>query len=136
MTAHSRKLKIVTFTLNGLAFQCQLNSWVIKNNTPNGTRFYTYCADGDFIEDGEPDYSLVLKFFADWTSNGISDYLTANDLQVAAFSLDHLPDIPGEHVRSAGNCKIMAPDLGGDVRTTERTEVTLPCIGKPVYTRL
>lgn len=136
MTAHNRKLKIVTFTLAGVPFQCQLQSWKLNNNTPDGDRFYSYCADGEFVEDGEPDYTFDLKFVADWTLSGVSDYLWTNNLQTVAYILDHLPDIPGEHVRFSGTAKIKAPTVGGDVRTTELTECTLKCIGLPVYTRL
>jgi hypothetical protein len=136
VTAHNRKLKIITFTLNGIGFQCQLQSWRLNNNTPEGDRFYTFCADGEFIEDGEPDYDFDLKFISDWTLGGVSDYLIANDLQVVAYVLDHLPDIAGEHVRFSGNAKIQAPTVGGDVRTTELTEAKLKCIGKPAYARL
>jgi len=136
VTAHSRKLKIITFTLAGVPFQCQLQTWKLNNNTNDGDRFYTYCVDGEFVEDAEPDYSLDLKFLADWTLSGVSDYLWTNDLQTVAFVLDHLPDIVGEHVRWSGNAKIKCPSVGGDVRTTEITETTLKCIGKPVYARL
>jgi len=136
VTARSRKLKIITFTLAGVSFQCQLQSWKMNNNTNDGDRFYTFCADGEFVEDAEPDYTLELKFLADWTLSGVSDYLWSNDLQVVAFILDHLPDIAGEHVRWSGNAKIKAPTVGGDVRTTELTEATLKCIGKPTYVRL
>jgi hypothetical protein len=136
MTAHNRKLKIITFTLNSVPFQCQLQSWKLNNNSPDGDRFYTYCADGEFIEDAEPDYSFDLKFLADWTLGGVSDYLWSNNLQVVGFVLDHLPDIVGEHVRWSGNAKIKAPTVGGDVRTTELTEAVLKCIGIPAYARL
>lgn len=136
MTAHNLKLKIITFTLGGVSFECQLSSWKVVNGSGDGERFYTYCADGEFIEDVEPDYQLELKFFSDWRSNGISDYLQLNDLATAGFVLDHHPDVPAEHVRWSGNCKIKAPDAGGDVRTTEVQEATLKCIGKPTYARI
>jgi hypothetical protein len=135
----SRKLKIITFTLAGTQFQCQLKSWTMNNNTEDGEKFYTYCgvgAEGEFREEAEPDYSLDLTFFADWRLNGISDYLTANDQATVAFVLDHHPDIAGEFVRWSGNLKIKAPSVGGEARTTEMTETTLPCIGKPAYTRM
>lgn len=135
----SRKLKIITFTLDGNEFQCQLSSWKVTNNTEDGERFYTFCNDtsdgGEFREDAEPQYALELKFFSDWRSGGISDYLVVNDLLVVGFTLDHLPDIVGEHVRWVGNVKIKAPTVGGDARTTEVTEVTLQVIGKPTYSR-
>ena len=135
----SRKLKVITLTLSGVQYQMQLSHWVMKNNTANGTKYYVFSGPADdFIEDGEPDYELELKFFADWRTNGISDYLTQNDLQPVGFQLDHYaayPDMVNEHARWAGNLKIKAPDAGGDVRTTELTDITLPVIGKPAYTR-
>jgi hypothetical protein len=136
MTAFNRKLKVITFTLAGVSFECQVKEWKLVNNSGDGERFYTYCTDGEFIEDTEPDYSLELKFFSDWRSNGVSDYLTLNDLATVAFVLDHHPDLAAEHVRWSGTCKIKAPDVGGEVRTTEVTEATMQCIGKPAYARL
>ena len=136
MTTHNRKIKLVEFTLGGNTFQCQVQNWRVANNTEDGEKFYAQCPDGEFREDAEPDYALELTFFSDWRLNGVSDYLTANDQATVAFQLDHHPDIAGEHVRWAGDCKIKAPPVGGDVRTTEMTEVTLPIIGKPDYTRV
>ncbi len=135
----NRKLKIITFTLGGNSFQCQLNEWHMKNGTEDGEKFYTFCGpgtEGEFREDAEPDFSLELKFFADWHLNGISDYLWLNDQLTVAFVLDHHPDLIGEHVRWAGSCKIKAPDVGGPARTTERTDITIPVIGKPAYSRI
>ena len=135
----SRKLKILTLTLGGISFQCQLQKFKMNNNTPDGERFYTYCGpgpEGEFREDAEPDYSLDMTFFSDWRSAGISDYLWLNDQLPVAFIVDHHPDIVGEHVRWTGTLKIKAPTVGGDARTTEITEITLPVIGKPTYTRI
>ena len=136
MTAHNRKLKLIEFSLDGERFECQVNKWNIANNTEDGEKFYVFCPDGEFREEAEPDYALELTFFADWRSDGVSDFLTANDQQTVAFQLDHHPDIVGEHVRWAGSVKLKAPNVGGDARTTEMTETTLQIIGKPVYTHL
>lgn len=135
-TAFNRKLKVITFALIGVNFECQLTSWKMINNTPDGERFYTYCPNGEFFEEAEPDYALELKFLSDWRPGGISDFLVANDQALAGFVLDNHPDIVGEHVRWSGDCKLKAPDAGGDVRITETQEVTLPVIGKPLYARL
>jgi hypothetical protein len=135
----SRKLRILTLTLGGISFQCQLQKWKMNNNTEDGEKFYTYCGpgpEGEFREDAEPDYSLDMTFFSDWRSAGISDYLWSNDQVAVAFVVDHHPDIIGEHVKWTGNLKIKAPTVGGDARTTEITEITLPVIGKPTYARI
>lgn len=136
MTVHNRKVKIITFTLDGISYECQVQTWNVANNTEDGERYYAQCPDGEFREDAEPDYALELTFFADWRSDGISDYLWANDLSLVDFQLDHHPDIPAEHVRWSGEVKIKAPNAGGEARTTEMTEVTLQITGKPVYARV
>ena len=136
MTAHSLKLKVITFTLAGVSFECQVKTWKMVNNSGDGERMYTFCVDGEFVEDTEPDYSLELTFFSDWRSNGVSDFLVVNDLATVAFVLDHHPDVALEHVRWSGSCKVKAPDVGGDVRTTEITEAKMQCIGKPTYLHL
>lgn len=139
MTIHNRKLKRITFTLGGNSYACQVQSWQMLNNTEDGEKFYSFCdgdEDGEFREDAEPDYAIELVLWADWQLNGVSDYLTTNDQQTVAFVLDHHPDVAGEHVRWSGSCKLKAPSVGGEARTTEKTEITLPCIGKPTYTRV
>jgi hypothetical protein len=136
MTIHNRKLKTITFDLGGTAFQGQLSTWQMVNNTPDGAKIYTYAPDGEAREETDPDYQLEMTFFADWRSGGISDYLTLNDGETAAFALDHHPDIVGEHVRWTGEVTLKAPNVGGDVRTSETTQVTLLCIGKPDYSRI
>lgn len=137
MAIHQRRLKVIELTLGDppVSYECALTSWTLTNNTDDGDKIYTYCPDGEDQEEVEPDWALDLTFYADWRENGISDYLTANDGQNAAFVLDHHPDIPEEHVRWTGTVRIKAPNVGGDARTTEQTSQTLQIIGVPVYSR-
>lgn len=137
MTAtHNRKLKLIEFDINGTQFECQVQSWKIANNSDDGEKMFSQCPDGEFREEPEPDYALELTFFADWRSNGISDFLWAHKGETLAFTLDHHPDVVGEHVQWTGSVLVRAGDVGGDARTTEMTEVTLQCVGEPTYTRL
>ncbi len=135
MTTHNRKLKIIEFTLAGTSFQCQVKTWKMNNNSEDGEKMYAFCPEGEFYEDAEPDFALELVFYSDWQSGGVSDFLWDTDQQTVDFQLDHYPDIAGEHVRWTGRCKIKCPTVGGEARTTELTEITLPCIGKPEKTR-
>lgn len=135
MTAHNRKLKVITFDLDGTEFQAQCKTWQLVNNTPDGDLVYVYAPDEEFREETDDDYALEMTFFSDWRSGGISDYLVLNDGLQVGFTLDHHPDIPAEHVRWTGQVKVKAPTVGGDVRTTEETPTTLQCVGKPVYSR-
>lgn len=136
MTAHNRRLKVITFELDSVEYQAQVTSWTMNNNTEDGDKVFTYAIDGEFREDADEDYSLDLKFLADWRASGISTYLTENDKEIVDFALDHHPNIPAEHVRWSGQLTVKAPPAGGDVRTTEMTEITLQVIGKPVFERV
>lgn len=136
MTVHNRKVKIIEFTIDGISFECQVQTWNLANNTEDGERFYSQCPDGEFREDAEPDYALELTFYSDWRSDGISDFLWEHDQETLDFVLDHHPDIAAEHVQWTGQVKVKAPNSGGEARTTEMTEVTLPIVGKPTYTHL
>lgn len=135
MAAHNRKLKQITFMIGTEEFQVQCRSWQIVNNSDDPEKQYTFAPDGEFYEDVDPSFTLEASFFADWRSDGISDYLWAHDGEVVAFQIDHHPDVPLEHVRWTGEVKIKAPSVGGEVRTTEVTEIELPIIGKPEYER-
>lgn len=139
MTVHQRRLKILTFTIGGTDYSCQVTSWTLDPGIKTGARIYTFCSAGegqnDFIEetDGEP--TLMIKFLSDWTVSGISTYLTENSMTVAAFQLDHHPDIVGEHVRWTGSVQLQAPPNGGDSRVTETQSITLPILGAvPTFT--
>lgn len=135
MSLHNRKLKQITFDLGGTDFECQVSNWQLVNNTEDGQKIYSFCPDGEAIEETDDDWSLTLTVWSDWRSGGISDYLMANDGDDVTFQLDHHPDIALEHVRWTGTVRLKAPNVGGEVKTTETQEVTLQCVGKPVYTR-
>lgn len=135
MAALNRQLKIIKLMIGSTQYEMQLNSWTMNNNTDTGDRQFTFAPDGEFVEEVSPDYSLTLKFFSDFRLAGISDYLWANDGATVAFQLDHHYDIPAEYVRWTGSLVIKAPNTGGDARTTEITEIELPCVGKPIYLR-
>lgn len=135
MSVHQRRLKLIEFAIGAVQFECQVESWTLDPGISDGDRRYSQCPDGEFIEDTDPEPTLELTFYSDWRSDGISDYLTAHSGEVAAFTLDHHPDIPAEHVTWAGNLMVKAPPVGGDARATEMTEITLQVIGQPVYTR-
>lgn len=135
MVAHNRKLKQIVFDVGGLEFQAQCSTWQLVNNSDDPEKVYTYAPDGEFYEEVDPSYTLEATFFADWRSDGVSDYLWAHDGETVAFQIDHHPDIPLEHVRWTGTLVIKAPTVGGDVRTTEAMETTFAVVGKPEYTR-
>lgn len=132
---HNRKMKQVVFDLGGTTFQCQLENIQIVNNTPDGEKIFSLCPDGEAREETDADYALQLRYFADWRVGGISDFLQTHDGETVAFEFEHHPDIPTEHTIWTGDVVIKAPNVGGDVRVTERQEVTLSIIGTPEYTR-
>jgi hypothetical protein len=136
MSAHNRKLQVLTLDIGGNEFQIQCRVAELQNNTDDGTFFPTYDpVDGGFIEAAEDSYALNLEFYADWRSDGVSDYLWSQDGTTVSFQLDHHEDIPAEHVRWVGEVLIKAPNVGGEVRTTEITSTVLQCAGKPTFSR-
>ena len=139
MAPHVQKLKKITFSLgtdpDDVNFEAQLSSWTLENNSDDGEQLWGY--DGTPTrEESDPDYALSLTFYGDWRADGISEYLTLNDGQIVDFVLDHHPDIATEHVKWTGQVKVKAPNVGGEVRTTESQDVTLQCIGKPAFSRV
>ncbi|MFF5992583.1 hypothetical protein [Prauserella flavalba] len=129
MSVHQRRLKQIQFTIGAIPFQCQIQTWNLDPGVQDGDRQYTFCPDGQFVEETDDEPTLELTFFSDWRSNGLSDYLWSHANEVADFVLDHHPDIPGEHVRYTGQVRLKPPPVGGDARATETSEVTLQVIG-------
>lgn len=136
MTAHNRKLTTLVFNLGGTEYQAQLSSWTLNNNTKDATVFYVFSPGDEFAEPADPDWSMDVTFYADWRQDGIADFLMAHNEEDVAFTLDHHPDLPGEHVRWTGTFHLKAPSVGGDIRTTEAIKTTLTCVGVPVYSHL
>lgn len=136
MSVHQRKIKQIVFSLDAETFECQVRSWQLNNNTEDGEKIYTQCPDGEVREETDPDWSLDITALSDWREDGFSDWLTQHDGETVDFVLDHHPDIPAEHVRWTGQVVIKAPSVGGEARATEQTEITLQCVGKPVYSRV
>lgn len=136
MALHTRRLKQIQFAIGASNFECQVQSWNIANNTDDGEKLFSFCPDGEVREEADDDYALELTFYSDWRSAGVSEFLWQNDQQILNFTLNHHPDIPGEHVQWTGQCKVKAPNVGGEVRTTEMSEATLPIIGRPQFTRV
>jgi hypothetical protein len=136
MGAHNRKLHKLTLDIGGTEFQMQCRVATIENNTDDPEQFHTFGGDeGSFAEAADPSYSLALELYADWRTNGISDYLWLHDGQTVSFELVHHPDTPAETVSWSGELLIKAPNVGGEVRTTELTTTTMAIIGTPVYSR-
>jgi len=135
VSLHNRKLKVITLDIGGTNRECQISNWQLNNNSEDGEKLYSYCPDGEAVEETDPDYSLDLTFFSDWTSGGISDWFVLHDGETVTFQLDHHPDIVGEHVRYNGSLVVKAPNVGGEIKTTETQEITLQCVGKPAYSR-
>lgn len=135
-STHHRKIKVVQFALNGTQFECQVQTFRIVNNTELGDKQYALCPGGEFREEGDPDYTLELVVYADWRLDGISDFLVTHDGELADFTADWHPDIPGEHIRRTGKVYLRDPGLGGEPRQTETHELTLSIEGVPTYERV
>lgn len=136
MSLTVNQLKEINFDLGGTEYNCWVQSWQIVNNTADGDKIFSFCPDGEAITETDPDYALEFTFWSDWTAGGISDFLMAHDGETADFTIDHHPNKVDQHVQWSGTVQIKAPNVGGEVKSTEQTQVTLQCIGKPEYTRV
>jgi len=136
VAAKARKLKTITLTIGGTSVEAQITTWNITNNTKDASVIYTFSPDGAVTDSPDPDWSLDLEFLQDWSVGGISDYMTVHDGENAAFQLDHLYDIVGEHVRWVGTVTLKAPGAGGDARSNETAKLKLIIVGEPTYTHL
>jgi hypothetical protein len=136
MAAKARKLKMITLTIGGSSFEAQITTWKLTNSTSDATVTYTFSPDGAVTDTPDPSWSLDIDYLSDWSVGGINDYLTVHDGETAAFQLDHLYDIVGEHVRWTGNVTLKAPDAGGAARSNEVASSKLIVVGEPVYTHL
>lgn len=136
MPAHNRKLAQLTLDIGGTEYQIQCRSAELQNNTDDGTQFDTFGGDeGTFVEPADDSYALALEFYADWRLQGISDYLWDHDGETVTFRLVHWPHIPAETVQWDGDVLVKAPNVGGEIRSTEITTTTLQCVGKPEKSR-
>lgn len=133
MPATGLKLKVITLTINGENYECQLRSWNLDPGIPDGDTLYTFCPDGAVVDEGEPNPTLQLTFLSDWSTTGISRILTENSGDEVPFQLDHHPDIPAQWVRWTGTVKLKAPPVGGEARAMELTEITLKIVGDPTF---
>lgn len=124
----ARKLKIVTLDIGGENFEVQLKEWKLADETDEAEKGYTFAPDGEYVEEADELWNLEMIFLSDWRVNGVSDYFAQHHNQVVPFQLDHRPDVPAERVRWVGNMRIRHPSVGGEARTTELTEITVPLI--------
>lgn len=128
MSVKYRRLKVLNLTIDGQSVDCQLTSWTLDPGKDDGDVQYTYCPDGSYIEETDPEPTLDITFLNDWTSTGFSTYLWEHNGETADFVLDHHPDIPGEHVRWTGQLIVKPGPVGGDRGDTDQTEVTFQIV--------
>lgn len=142
MTVNHRKLKEITLSFgtdpDDIQAECQVTSWNVNNNTGDGDRVFTFCPDGEFVEDAEPEWTLRIAFAADWA--GLSDYFYVHDGETVAFALEAHTDVAASpsapHPKWVGSVKVKAPSAGGDARTTDSQEIEFPVIGIPTYSKV
>lgn len=140
MSASYKRFKtaIVTITSPVLAdFSCQLMAITPANDTPDGDRFFTYCADGtgEYREDPDQAWSITLKGKHDWVNaSGFSRYMAANDGATVQLLVRFDNAVTGWDRTWTGNAVIKMAGDGGDVRNPEEFEVKWNYLGKPVLT--
>ncbi|MFI5607777.1 hypothetical protein [Amycolatopsis sp. NPDC051903] len=130
-----RRLKVITLTIGSQSIECQLSSWTLDPGVQDGDRIYTYCPDGAAVAETDSEPTLAITAYSKWVEGGFEDFLWTNRGTVAAFTLDHHPDITAEHVQWTGSLMVQPAPVGGDRGDNETTEITFQVIGDPVYSR-
>ena len=137
MAVTHRKLRIAILVIGGINFEEQCRVINLVNNTDDPEVFDTFGGPASsFAEAADPSWTLELTAYADWRSNGLSDFLTVHDGETLPFSANMHPDIVGEHTQRAGSVLIKAPSWGGEIKSSHDTETSLAVIGKPTYVRI
>lgn len=139
MVAHNRRLDFITLSIEAVQFECQITEWNL-NPPANvvGDLVYTFCPDGEFREETDPeDWTLSLTWATDWRTGGLNRVLWANQGEILDFVLVNHPGVAGEIATWTGQVYGKAPAAGGAARTTEMSEIELTGVGDlpvPVYT--
>lgn len=138
---HLRRIKTISFILDGVEYSTQITSWKVSTGDKVGDRVYTQSIAGEghnsTIEETDGTPTLDITFGADFRAAGISDKLWQHHNEIVEYSLDHHPDIPEEHIQFSGLVQLKAPDVGDDSRKTEIQETNMPIIGPiPAYERV
>jgi hypothetical protein len=125
-----RKLKTITFSLDGTEYSCQVQSWELDPGIDDGDVLYSYCSDGTGrqIQEVDENPTLAVTFYSDYAVDGISDFLWAHKGETVPFELDHLPDIPTEHVQFGGTLVLRPGPVGGEVRDNDMTETNFQVV--------
>lgn len=137
MSIHAPTMKYVSLDIGGNEFRAQITDWKLTDQTDDGDSIYTYGPDGQNEDTEEPtdQWNLELKFYADYrTPTGLNHYLWTNAGQTAAYTIHHNLGTDGSDPEFSGEVKLKRPSVGGEVRTKELTELTLPVLGVPDYT--
>ena len=137
MAVKHNKLRIAVLELDLIPFQEQCRIINLVNNTDDPEIFDTFGGpNSSFAEAADPSWTLELTAYADWRSNGISDYLTAHDGETVPFRGVMHPDLVGETTQRQGFVLLKAPSWGGEIKTNDETVTSLAVIGKPTYERI
>lgn len=134
MVAHNRRLDYITLEIDGENYECQITNWKINPPTTIGEKKYTFCPDGEFREETDPeDWTLDLTWVTDWRVGGLDRILWAAGTSAPEtpldFTLVNHPTRTGEAVSWDGQFYPRCPPAGGEARATEMTEMSFVGVG-------
>ena len=112
MAVTHRKLRIAILVIGGINFEEQCRVINLVNNTDDPEVFDTFGGPASsFAEAADPSWTLELTAYADWRSNGLSDFLTA--LDAYRTSLDAEDQLAISRTRAATALVAIYKALGG-----------------------
>lgn len=137
MTITHRRYKTAIITIGGATdYSCQVMATKPTNNTDDGDKFFTFCADGtgEGREETDDDWSVDMKWKSDWTPSGLNRYVELHAGETVELSINFDNDVTDWDRTWTGDVVLKSPGDGGDARAPQESEVTWTYIGKPDLT--
>lgn len=134
MVAHNRRLDYITLDIEGVQYECQIEEWKLNPPQNIGDKGYTFCPDGEYREQVDPDdWTLDLTWLTDWRTGGLDRVMWAAGTSAPDTPLDfelvNHPTVTGEAVSWVGQIYPRCPPAGGKARETEKTAMTFIGVG-------
>jgi hypothetical protein len=129
MTAVGYVVKLMTLEIDGTAYECAVTGAQLVP-TQQTQEWQTACPDGKGSDVGPTSWSLNVDAVQDWTSEtSFSAMLLAHAGELVDFSFEPQADAG---VSMTGQCRLVAPPVGGNVGSVAAFSVQLPVVGEPV----
>jgi len=115
-------------------YNCDAHTAEVLSTPGDTVEYVTLCPDGSFASAGKTTYALHIVAAQDWSATGLARFLWEHDGELAEWqyqphgaTVAASTDTPG----MSGECRLVAPTMGGEADTYAELDVEMPCTGKP-----